>query len=134
MQVVCFIALCQILFVLTGCEAEPGRVRAKREQVVGIYETNFDKGRERLELKGDGTYVQEFLSPQRTIQHTGKWEIEDAFLGGSDVNLVDAFVSENDTEGAPQRIGFRTMNAHKRSGKIALALNEVADWYFDRVQ
>jgi len=131
---VCFIALCGIFFALTGCEDEPGRVRVKPDQVVGVYETTFDKGRERLELKSDGTYVQEFHSPQRAIQHTGRWEIENHFLGGSDVNLIDAVVSENDAEGAPQRIGFRTLNVHKRSGKLALALNEVADWYFDRVQ
>jgi hypothetical protein len=131
---ICVIALCGTFSLLTGCEAEPGRVRVKRDQVVGVYEASFDKGRERLELKRDGTYVQEFQSPQRTIQHIGRWTIENHFLGGSDVSLIDAVVSENDAGGAPERIGFRTLNVHKRSGKLALALNEVADWYFDRVQ
>ncbi len=126
--------LCGILFSGTGCEDESGRVRVKRDQVIGVWETNFDKGSERLELKSDGAYVQEFHSRQRTIQHTGRWEIKNNFLDGSDVNLIDAVVSENDAAGEPQRIGYRTLNVHKRSGKLALALNEVADWYFDRVQ
>ena len=134
MQVgLCFLGLCGVLFALIGCDEEPGRVRVKRDQVVGVYETNFEKGHEWLELKGDGTYVQEFHSTQRSIQHTGRWEIEDHFLGGSDVNLIDTVVSENDAEGAPQRVGFRTLNVHERSGKLALALNEVADAYFDPV-
>lgn len=135
----CFAALCGVSLVLVGCGEEPGRVRVKRDQLVGVYEAGFDKGRERLELKADGTYIQEFVragehpTPQST-QHKGRWNIENHFLSGSDVNLIDAVVSEDDASSTPQRIGTRTLNVHKRSGKLALALNEAADWYFDRVQ
>jgi hypothetical protein len=67
-------------------------------------------------------------------QHTGRWEIENNFLNESDVNLIDALISEDDAPSAQHRIGDLTLNVHKRNGKIALALNESADWYFDRVE
>lgn len=123
---------CCIAFI--GCSEEPGRVRAQRNQLIGMYETRFDQGQERLELRSDGTYVQEFHSAQNSIRHTGRWEAETHLLGGTDVTLIDALLSENDKGNMPQRTGSRILNVHKRSGKLALALNESADWYFERLQ
>lgn len=117
---------------LTACEENPGRVHAQREQLIGVYETKFDRGTERLELKSEGTYVQEFASAQGPFRHTGKWVYDDHILGGTDVELVDAVVSEDQVTTSP-RIGTRTLNVHMRSGKLALALNEVADWYYERI-
>jgi len=42
-----------------------GRIRVTIAQISGVYELKLDKGIERLELKGDETYVQD------TVSHTG---------------------------------------------------------------
>lgn len=118
--------------LITGCGEEPGRVRVRQDEVVGAYETNFDGGREVLELRNDQTYVQDFIAGKKSIHHTGKWKIENHFLNGSDVVLISAVVSENDKETAPERTGDRILNVHSSSGKLTLALNETADWYFVR--
>jgi hypothetical protein len=118
--------------LITGCGVEPGRVRATREEVVGVYETKFGNSREVLDLKNDQTYVQDLISEKRPIHHTGKWRIENHIPGGSDVVLVSCVVSEEDTA-SPQRLGDRILNVHNRMGKLALAINETADWYFARM-
>ena len=131
----CFIALLILgTLSITGCGEEPGRVRVKQDDVVGVYEATFDDGREILVLNNDQTYVQDFSGEKRAIHHTGKWKIENRFLSGSDVVLTSAVVSESDQEISPQRTGDRILNVHSRSGKLALALNEAADWYFVRTQ
>jgi hypothetical protein len=122
-----------ILSVLSSaCRSEPGRVHAEAEQLVGVYEAQFDKGKERLELKSDGTYVQDFQNLQSSLSHSGRWEATNHFLGATDIILENAILSENNT--AAQRTGTRILNVHRRSGKLELALNEAADWFFYRVQ
>jgi hypothetical protein len=120
--------------LITGCGEEPGRVRVRHEEVVGVYEAKFDGGLEVLELKNDQTYVQDFTAGKRSIHHTGKWRIENHVLGGSDVVLISSVVRESDKETVPERTGDRVLNVHNRSGKLALALNEPADWYFVRIR
>jgi hypothetical protein len=118
---------------LSGCCGEPGRLRANRAQAVGVYEALFRNGRERLELKSDGTYVQDFVSKTRPFQHTGRWHIESHVFGGSVVILVSATVGEGD-ETKSLGVGDYRLNVHDHSGKVALARNEVMDWYYERVQ
>jgi hypothetical protein len=119
---------------LFGChtrDADEGSIRVKRAQVIGVYETNFDNGWERLELKGDGTYVQDFTSKSRPFHHTGQWHVENDFLDGSEVVLANAAMSEDD-EARPLAFGELGLYTHDRTGKVALARNEVADWYYER--
>jgi hypothetical protein len=130
---------CRIIVLIAGalstvgCGDEQARVRVTQNEVVGAYEAQFDDGREILELKNDQTYVQDFRGQRKTIHHVGSWKIEDHFLSGSNVILVSCVVSDRDKGTTPERLGDRTLNAHRRSGQIALALNEAADWYFVRV-
>jgi len=120
--------------ILVGChtrDADEGSIRVKDAQVFGVYEANFANGSERLELKRDGTYVQDFTSKSRPFHHTGQWHIENDFLDGSEVILANAAVSEED-EARPLAFGGLGLYTHDRSGKVALARNEVADWYYER--
>ena len=120
--------------LLAGChtrDADEGSVRVTRAQVIGVYETKSVNGLERLELKDDGTYVQDFSSQSRPFHHTGQWRIENLFLDGSEVVLSNAALSEDD-ETRPLTFGELRLHTHDRSNKVALARNEVADWYYER--
>jgi hypothetical protein len=121
--------------LLLGChtrDADEGSVRVTRAQVIGVYETKFDNGSERLELKEDETYVQDFSSKSRPFHHTGQWRIENLFLDGSEVVLSNAALSEDDGT-HPLAFGELRLYTHDRSGNVALARNEVADWYYERI-
>ncbi|MFZ0860940.1 MAG: hypothetical protein WCA27_12160 [Candidatus Sulfotelmatobacter sp.] len=121
--------------LLAGChtrDADEGSVRATRAQVLGVYETKFDNGSERLELKDDGTYVQDFTSKSPPLRHIGRWRMENLFLDGSEVVLVNAALSDNDAT-RPTSFGDVNLYTHERSGKVALARNEVADWYYEQI-
>jgi hypothetical protein len=121
--------LCPIL-QLAGCGGQ-GRIRVERSQLVGSYVTNLDKGSERLELKDDGSNLQEVISPSRPFHHVGQWHVENHLLNGSDVILSKAVVSEDDDKN-PVRIGDIILNVHDHSGHVALARNEAMDWYYER--
>jgi hypothetical protein len=122
--------------VFVGChtrDADEGSIRVKPAQVIGVYEAKFNNGSERLELKGDGTYVQDFTSKSRPFHHEGHWHVENALLDGSEVILANAAVTEED-EARPLAFGELSLYTHDRSGKLALARNEIADWYYERAQ
>ena len=128
------LAVLGFLLVLAGChtrDADEGSVRVKRSEVIGVYETKFDNGSERLELRKDGTFVQDFSSKSRPFHHTGQWRFDDVFLDGSEVVLLNAASSEGD-ETRPLVFGEVTLYTHDRSAKLALARNEVADRYYER--
>jgi hypothetical protein len=120
--------------VLAACSAgseEQGRIRVTAADVVGVYRS----GTERLELQPNGTYVQDIPSESPPLHHTGRWKILTHFLDGSEVLLINAAVVEPSTPTDPSPhlfLGDLPMFAHKRSGQIALARNEVADWYYER--
>lgn len=117
-----------------GCGGgEPGRIHIDQSRAVGVYEAPFKNGKERLELKSDGTYVQDFVSKTRPFQHTGNWHIDNHLFGGSDIILSNAMVDEDD-EARPLGVGDCRLNVHDHSGKVALARNEVMDWYYERVR
>jgi hypothetical protein len=122
--------------IFIGChtrDADEGSIRVKPAQVIGVYEAKFDNGSERLELKEDGTCVQDFNSQSRPFRRTGRWHIENVFLDGSKVVLVDIAVSEED-EARPLAFGELDLYTHDRLGKVALARNEIADWYYERTR
>jgi hypothetical protein len=81
-----------------------GRARATRDEVTGEYETQVDTGIESLKVSGDGTYVQEFRLARGSFRHTGKWEIENHILDGTEVVLLDAVISKDSREILGKRI------------------------------
>jgi hypothetical protein len=109
---------CLAVLILIGCGEEPGRVRASKAELVGVYETQFGDGEEKLELRSDQTYVQDFTWQGRPIHQMGTWNLENLFLDGSNVVLISSVVSVPGPDG---RIG-------------QLAINETADWYFEPVK
>jgi hypothetical protein len=123
---------------LSGCSAgseEEGRIRVTPAQVIGVYELKLDKGTERLDIKADGTYAQDTISQDHPVHHTGQWHIQNHFFDGSEVILLDAAIMPLATPlDATPRLGFGelSMYTHERSGKVELARNEVADWYYER--
>lgn len=128
-------ALLGAVCLLAGChtrDADEGSVRVTRVKLIGVYQTKFEKGSERLELKDDGTYVQEFTAKSPPFRHTGRWRVENLFLDGSEVVLVNAALSGNDATRATS-FGDLNLYTHDRSGKLALARNEAADWYYEPI-
>jgi hypothetical protein len=129
-----------VALTLVGCSGgseEEGRIRVTPAQVIGVYELKLGKGTERLEVKADGTYAQDTVSQTGPVHHTGQWHIENDFLDGSELILLDAAVMEPPTpEDEKPQLYFAglTMHAHERSGRVALARNEVADWYYEPAQ
>jgi hypothetical protein len=125
---------------LAGCSGgseEQGRVHVKPAQVVGIYNLKLDHGSERLELRTDGTYVQDTMSKAQPFHHTGQWHLKSHLLDGSEIILLNAAITPSATPlDQDPRPGFGdlAMYVHNRSGKVALARNEVADWYYDRAE
>ena len=123
---------------LVGCSGgseEEGRIRVTPAQIVGAYELKLDQGAERLELKADGTYTQDTVSQTHSVHHTGQWHIRKHFFDGSEVILLDAAIISSATPSNQNpQVGFGElpMYAHERSGRVALARNEVADWYYER--
>jgi hypothetical protein len=77
------------------------------------------------------------ISESQPLHHTGQWRIVNHFLDGSEVLLTNAAVTAPATpEDKNPRLAFGdlAMYAHNRSGKVALARNEVAEWYYERFQ
>jgi hypothetical protein len=140
-------AICTLVACSGGSEEE-GRIHVTPAEVAGVYKLQSERlelqpngtyklGSERLELQPNGTYVQDMLSNSQPLHHTGRWRILNHFWDGSEVLLINAAVISLETP-ADKRLhlgyGDLPMYAHKRSGKIALARNEVADLYYERSQ
>ena len=122
-----------VLAACSGGSEEVGRIRVTPSEVAGIYKL----GSERLELKPDGTYIQDAISEPPQLHHTGKRRIVNHFLDGSEVLLINAAIIPAATpEDKDSRLVFGDlpMYTHNRSGKVALARNEVAEWYYERLQ
>jgi hypothetical protein len=127
------LAMMHALVACSGGSEEVGRIRITPAQVVGIY----GLGSERLELKPDGTYIQETISEPEPLHHTGQWRIVNHFLDGSEVLLINAAITPPATpDDKNPHLAFADlpMYAHNHSGRVALARNEVAEWYYERLQ
>ena len=138
-----------IMLAITVCivachtsDADETSVRVKREQVLGPYVLEIsDDCLERLELKPDGTFVQEFNLKSQSFRNQGHWRLENEFMHGSLVVLDNAVLPDLRVVGNimvaecdPQSIGSINLYTHERQGKITLAQNEIMDWYYNRVQ
>jgi hypothetical protein len=124
----CTLALVSLALIACG---ERGHVRVSNAELVGTYVTEFASGKEQLVLRSDNTYKQVFSSDKRNFTNQGKWQSEYVLLEGTDVELTGANCSEDD----PVVTGtcIRNLNVHRERGRLKLALNEAADWYYDRV-
>jgi hypothetical protein len=65
-------------------------------------------------------------------RRTCNWRLENEFLDGSVVIIPDAVLSQA-SEGAPQRVGEMRLYTHQRGSKYALARNEIADWFYEKI-
>jgi hypothetical protein len=98
---------------------------------------DLGKGTERLELSADGTYVQDTIFHSQPVRHTGRWRIENHLFEGSQVVLDDAAIVPAGLPGDDSptlQSGHLPMWVHDRSGKVQLARNEVAEWYYERIR
>ena len=119
--------------LLLGC-GEKGQARASVPELVGTYETEFKNGKERIVLNSDMTFSQIFFSSSGQIATKGKWTLSTEFWGATEVHLVGNYASEDRPSNSAAVYGQRTLIVHKEQGKLKLALNEAADWFYDRVQ
>lgn len=118
-----------LLLVLQGC-GEKDHVRVSDEKLAGTYVASFETGKEQLILRSDKTYEQIFSSPTKKFINRGTWEAKYVLLEGTDVGLIHANCSEDRPLPAPEC--YRNLNVHREGGKLKLALNEAADWYYQR--
>jgi hypothetical protein len=123
--------MCTLIACASGPE-EQGPARVIAAQVVGVYEL----GPERLELKSDGTYIQDITSTTAPIHHTGYWEMMNHFIDPSEVLLIDAVIlGSSGSAGKPSMPLFGDLQMYVliRSGKIALARCETGERYYQRL-
>ena len=113
---------------LLGCS---DRVRASDPEIVGTYVTRTNTGSEELALKPDKTYLQTFTSPTRQFSQRGTWQSSPLFLDGTQIELRNANLSEDEKA---DRYGDLMLQVHREKGRLKLARNEAADWYYDRTQ
>ena len=93
--------------------------------------TYYSNGNEELLLRPDKTYVQSLTSPTRQFTTRGTWKSTYMFLDGTEGELAGANLSEGEST---ERYGNVHLQAHRENGKLKLARNESADWYYERVQ
>jgi hypothetical protein len=123
-----------MLLALLGC-GERGHVRVSDKELPGTYAASFDTGKERLILHPDKTYEQIFSSPSKKFTNRGTWETTYVLLEGTDISLVHANCSEDrplTMQELPTPNCYRNLSVHREGGKLKLALNESADWYYER--
>ncbi len=118
-----------VLWALPGC-GEKGHVRVSDKELPGTYVASFETGKEQLILRSDKTYEQIFSSPSRKFTNRGTWEAKYVLLEGTDIGLIHANCSEDRPLFSPDC--YRNLNVHREGGKLKLALNESADWYYRR--
>ena len=120
------------IIFLAGC-GEAGASRASVKELAGSYETEFTHGKERITLNPDMTFSQVFVSSGGEIRARGTWQRSTEFLGPTEVLLIGNYASEDSPPGSEAVYGQRILIVHREHGQIKLALNEAADWYYDRI-
>ena len=128
-----------------GCKYE-GQARASDRELVGTYETDFPNGKEHIQLNRDMSFVQTFVSPDQQIVVKGRWYHSNQFLGPTEVRL-DGYCAIGNNWGEDPASSVKSgpvscsalatelnLIVHRENGRISLARNESADWYYDRVQ
>ncbi|HJX96058.1 MAG TPA: hypothetical protein VJ324_10600 [Candidatus Acidoferrum sp.] len=135
-----------VVFAFAGC-GEPGRVRVSDRELVGKYVMEFGvafaatgqgvaavRAKEQLTLYQDKTYTQTFASATRNFTNHGTWKTSNELLGGTEIELAGASLSEDDLSDSQLRHGFLNLQVHREKGKLKLARNEAADSYYSRVE
>jgi hypothetical protein len=125
-------ALCTLIKCSGGSE-EAGQMHVTATDVVGVYRS----GSEHLELQTNGTYVQDDISDSPPLHYSGRWRMLSHFLDGCEVVLLNAAVVPPTNLDDPQpylTYADLPMYGHGSFGKVALARNEIADWYYERSQ
>jgi hypothetical protein len=135
-----------VMFAFAGC-GEPGRARVSDQDLVGEYVMEFGvkfvttgqrvaavRGKELLTLNQDKTYTQIFSSPTRNFTNHGTWKSSNEILGGTEIELSGANLSEDQPSDSQSRLGFLNLQVHREKGKLKLARNEAADSYYSRVE
>jgi len=56
-----------------------------------------------------------------------------AFLDGSEIELKNALLYQDDPVAFSKR-GFLDLQVYRQGGRLRLARNEAADWYYDPVK
>lgn len=122
-----------LLFILPvlGC-GDKGRVRVADDGLPGTYVGEFNPGIEQLVLRSDKSYSQIFSAPTRQFTNRGAWESTYQFLEGTEIGLKGANCGEERPQIVPEC--YRYLNVHREDGRLKLALNEAADWYYVRVE
>jgi hypothetical protein len=126
------LALLPVLFCTCGCMKYAGQARVSDAEVSGAYWTDFNTGKEYLTLNPDRNYVQVFVSPAKSLTNKGSWKSSSAFLGPTEILLEHAVCSEGDGGAPSTQYCDRNLVVHREGGRLRLALNESADWYYDR--
>ena len=118
----------------SGGSQEKTRANARKNQLVGRYRLKLDDGVEKLELKDHGFYIQDDASNGKKFHHEGRWQLTSHILNGSEVRLVDAMIIDRPADQQLRALrGDILLQVHMRDGKLELARNEVADWYYERL-
>jgi hypothetical protein len=74
------------------------------------------------------------MSPAKQFVNRGTWKLSNQFLGGSEIELLSANVSEDESSGSPPRYGALYLQVYRLDGKLKLARNAAFDWYYEREQ
>jgi hypothetical protein len=82
-----------------------------------------------LNLNGDGTYSQVYLSGLDHQENRGTWEYRDSFFTGTEIELVHAMIVETKNTS----YGLISLQPYKRNHRLALARNAMADRYYEPI-
>jgi hypothetical protein len=135
-----------VRFSSAGCGAA-GHVRVSDQDLVGKYVMEFQvtfvttgqrvaavRAKEQITLNQDKTYTQTFSSPTRDFTNHGTWKTSNELLGGTEIELAGANLSEDDPSDSQWKHGFLNLQVHREKGQLKLARNEAADSYYSRVE
>ena len=118
----------------SGGSQEETRVNARKNQLIGRYRLKLDDGVEQLQLKDHDFYIQDDALNGKKFHHEGRWQLTSHVLNGSEVRLVDAMIIDRPADQQLHALrGDILLQVHMRDGKLELARNEVADWYYERL-
>jgi hypothetical protein len=98
--------------------------------IIGKYKANHNKGEDLLELKEDGTYIYQFITPDgKEIKNTNKWELE--YLEGRPIITFLRFSSAL-SKYSSQRPGFWIVEVEKSffNGNIRLCIDPDLGYYY----
>ncbi len=111
-------------------------MRVLPNEVIGTYEIQHGDEHERIELKSNYTYLQDFDSTTREFHHTGRWTIENHWWSGSEITLMNALVPEETKNSMSpyQNVRNAQFIVQIQSSKIVLVLKNSIEWRFEKIK